>query len=894
MDQAMKFAQLCETFEKISHAPKAKKFKILNQLISACRESNNTLVPSFFSLVRLLVPELDFERRNYGVKETKLANIYIRILCLSKNSQEANKLLKFRSATAGNSAGDFADVAFWILKRICGAGGELTVDDVNGHLDKIASFNASGKPKCVDAELTDTLHRMSPEEQKWFIRLLLKDLRLGVGQKAILNTIHLDASELFNTCNNLRKVSETLREKEKRLHEIEITLFEPCRPMRSERYDITKVEALFKSSPFYYVEKKHDGERFQIHIQKGSFRYFSRNAVDYTQKQGDSIDSLLTPLLAKQLHPSVESCILDGELMGWNTQDNCFGRKSKHYDVKNMKFGNEYRPCFCVFDILMLNGEVLTNKPFQERTKYLPKVYTPLDGVLMGTPQHCFSSSLEIMKALNDAIDHQEEGLILKHPLSIYKPAAKNGGGWYKIKPEYTVGLTDELDLIIIGGLFGKGKNNSNIISHFLLGVAVAPEDKGKPPTEFHSVCRVGSGYSNKELEELLEKLSPHWKPVMGAPMPPGLVWTKERPDLWIEPRNSHLLQVKASEITPTYHYKAGFTLNFPRVVEIRYDKNWFECCDTEEFKRLRLSNCGKLAIRHVNAGDLTQVSPTKRQRVRALPAVGVDHRAADLCNLVKGSLLSGREICVFSGNSLISKQDLEKRIHEQGGTIVQNRGPDTFCVVAGKLDFRLRNLSVKGDIDVVTVKWFLDVLNNERLTEWEPEDLLIMSTKTCREMKLRYDSFFDSYHKPTTEEKLKKSLEKVSEQRQAVNLLPIEMGDIDVELFSDSNEFAVFRCCTAFFVPPHQEGESFACSLLKAMFVFQGGRVSESETSDVTHVVIGARQQKEYEYYQQRNHSRFKKFYIVTYDWIEHCWSHQRHLHERDYYPNSLLNSSK
>lgn len=79
-------------------------------------------------------------------------------------------------------------------------------------------------------------------------------------------------------------------------------------------------------------------------------------------------------------------------------------------------------------------------------------------------------------------------------------------------------------------------------------------------------------------------------------------------------------------------------------------------------------------------------------------------------------------------------------------------------------MDFRLKNLSDKGDIDVVTVKWMLHVLNNERQNEWEPEDLLAMSLKTRQEMELKYDSFYDSYLKPTTEEKLKKSLEKVSE----------------------------------------------------------------------------------------------------------------------------------
>lgn len=58
----------------------------------------------------------------------------------------------------------------------------------------------------VDHELTDILLNMSAEEQKWFIRMLLKDLKLQVSQSDILNTIHPDAKELYDVCNNLQKV----------------------------------------------------------------------------------------------------------------------------------------------------------------------------------------------------------------------------------------------------------------------------------------------------------------------------------------------------------------------------------------------------------------------------------------------------------------------------------------------------------------------------------------------------------------------------------------------------------------------------------------------------------------------------------------------------------------
>lgn len=58
----------------------------------------------------------------------------------------------------------------------------------------------------VDDELTEMLLHMSAEEQKWLIRMLLKDLRLGVAQVSILNVIHPDARELYDVSNSLVKV----------------------------------------------------------------------------------------------------------------------------------------------------------------------------------------------------------------------------------------------------------------------------------------------------------------------------------------------------------------------------------------------------------------------------------------------------------------------------------------------------------------------------------------------------------------------------------------------------------------------------------------------------------------------------------------------------------------
>ena len=109
----------------------------------------------------------------------------------------------------------------------------------------------------------------------------------------------------------------------------------------------------------------------------------------------------------------------------------------------------------------------------------------------------------EVVAALNDAIDRREEGLIIKQPSSLYRPDKRKGNdtliykyflymvmndhflwihvqiinficclfahavgsGWLKIKPEYVDSLSDQLDVIIIGGYFGVGVRIACVVS---------------------------------------------------------------------------------------------------------------------------------------------------------------------------------------------------------------------------------------------------------------------------------------------------------------------------------------------------------------------------------------------------------------------------------------------
>lgn len=59
-------------------------------------------------------------------------------------------------------------------------------------------------------ELEQTLQlmllKLSAIEQKWLIRLLLKNMNLGVAHTNILDAYHCDANALYDVCQDLIKV----------------------------------------------------------------------------------------------------------------------------------------------------------------------------------------------------------------------------------------------------------------------------------------------------------------------------------------------------------------------------------------------------------------------------------------------------------------------------------------------------------------------------------------------------------------------------------------------------------------------------------------------------------------------------------------------------------------
>ncbi|XP_076839180.1 DNA ligase 4 [Brachyhypopomus gauderio] len=887
------FIDLCTVLEKIQKAKlRPDKAKLLGDFIASWRCFHDALhkdspstTDSFYPAMRLIVPPFERERMAYGIKENMLAKLYIEVLGLPKTGPEASKLLNYRAPTTSQAeSGDFALTAYFVLKKRCRGQGNLSIQEVNSFLDSVAINNASKQKDLVKKGLLDLITQSSAMEQKWLIRMILKDMKLGISKETVLQVFHPDAPELYNVTTDLDKVCRQLHDPSITLTDVSIGLFSAFKPMLAAVANIRQVEKQMGNQPFY-IETKLDGERIQLHKDGIVYKYYTRNSFEYTQQFGASpLEGSLTPYIHNTFKSHVVNCILDGEMMAYNPTTETFMQKGSKFDIKRLVDDSELQTCFCVFDVLLVNDQKFGNEPLKKRYDTLQTVFMPVKGRIQLVPKTEARTMQEVVNALNEAIDNREEGIMVKNPMSIYKPD-KRGEGWLKIKPEYVDGLMDELDLLIVGGYWGKGRR-SGMLSHFLCAVAETPSP-GEKPTVFHTVCRIGSGYTMKELYDLGLKLAKHWKVYRKNDPPPAILCGTEKPEVYIEPRNSVIIQVKAAEIVTSDMYKTNCTLRFPRIERIREDKEWHQCTTLDELSQFRTKASGKLASRHLY---VTEDQPDKKKRrLGAKPKKTIDvvdhFRSQDLSAVTKETdMFEDVEFCVMSGSDTHPKAELEKAVVRCGGVVVQNPGKDTYCVIAGVENMRVKNLIGADQYDVVGASWLLECLDRKRVLPWQPRHMIHMSPSTRENFAKEYDRYGDSYFVDTDEQQLRDIFSRVT----PVDMKVATLATVEQKYGWDDLPTSMFRSCCAYFDRCADIGDpkSFvqgSCLDTRALeFRFYGGTVVKRLKEGVSHVVVAGEERMP----NLRTLRRLftKKFKIVRETWVTDSIKAGHMLNDNDY----------
>jgi len=191
----------------------------------------------------------------------------------------------------------------------------------------------------------------------------------------------------------------------------------------------------------------------------------------------------------------------------------------------------------------------------------------------------------EVEQVLADAVSRGCEGLMVKglNENSVYEPGTRSFN-WLKLKKDYLSSdfasrlLPDTLDLVPIGAFFGSGKRKG-LFGSFLLACF------DKENSEFQTVCKLGTGFSDQFLKTQTESLK---KILLKDPLPNFRY--KVKPDVWLNPQIVWEVQAADLSISPT-HTSAwgtvvkdkGISLRFPRFLKERPDKSIHDLTSSEE-----------------------------------------------------------------------------------------------------------------------------------------------------------------------------------------------------------------------------------------------------------------------------------------------------------------------
>ena len=156
--------------------------------------------------------------------------------------------------------------------------GGLQLDEVDGFLEELSQLSKEEQQQRV---LYKIVKRTSVDDLRMFVRLLKGDLKIGSGAKHVLDALHPDAHDSFNSSRNLEAVIEKILELRKTGNsrgklDIGAIIMQPVQPMLAA--PCRSIDIAFKKCPNgIYSEIKYDGERVQVHKKGTEFKYFSRS-----------------------------------------------------------------------------------------------------------------------------------------------------------------------------------------------------------------------------------------------------------------------------------------------------------------------------------------------------------------------------------------------------------------------------------------------------------------------------------------------------------------------------------------------------------------------------------------------------------------------------------------
>ena len=431
-----------------------------------------------------------------------------------------------------------------------GVAEEVTVSDVDADLRALAAADGSGSQDRKVDTLFGLFRRCSSLEARYLARLVLGEMRIGVGEGTVRDAIceafdhpTETVSRALQVTNDYGEVATVARDDGQA--GLDSLTLDVGRPVQSMLAQAGTAAGALDAWGEAAAEIKFDGARVQIHVQEspaggvGEVSIYSRNMDDVTAALPDVVGFVREAV--------TEPCILDGEVVAVDDAgdplpfQHVLRRFRRKHDIERMV--DEVTLRLHAFDCLRAGGEGLLDRPLVERHRRLEGVLAADEAVadilLTDDPDELAAFEAEALAA-------GHEGIMLKDPESAYSPGDR-GQHWRKRKPD-----VETVDCVVTGAEWGEGRRAS-FLGTFLLSV------RDPDSEEYRTIGKVATGITDETLAELTELLEPHIRSESGQS---------------VDIRPAVVFEVGYEEIQPSPTYGAGYALRFPRFVAVREDKS--------------------------------------------------------------------------------------------------------------------------------------------------------------------------------------------------------------------------------------------------------------------------------------------------------------------------------
>ena len=420
------------------------------------------------------------------------------------------------------------------------------------------AIEAASGPARKAALLATLLARSEPKTARGIVRVISGDLRIGLREGLVEAAIAkafdrpLDAVKRAGMLTGDIGATAVLA-REDRLESAQLSLFHPLKFMLASPAE-DAAEILTRLGPVVWVEDKYDGIRCQLHRQGREVRLFSRDLHDISNQ---------FPEVVAASRELPWDGILDGEILAWRdgavlpfiSLQTRLGRKDPSPAVRA-----EVPVIYVAFDVLGLrdssgngsDGDVvapLLEVPLDERRRRLERLGLPLadSGGSFALSYLTEAESIDALEAaFTEARARRNEGLMVKDPKSFYSPG-RRGYGWLKMKKALAT-----IDCVVVGVEVGHGKRHG-VLSDYTFAVRDEANDR------LVTIGKAYSGLTDAEIATMTRWFEEHTISHHGR-------YRVVEPTIVVE--------VAFDVILRSNRHKSGFALRFPRIANLRLDKD--------------------------------------------------------------------------------------------------------------------------------------------------------------------------------------------------------------------------------------------------------------------------------------------------------------------------------